>query len=893
MADTEAKRILGALWADSVPLQRQELDSASYFTGAIASADITAGGSGYGASDTITFAAPPAGGTRATGTLTIVGGAVTAITIVEAGSGYLEAPAITFNNEGGTGAEATAVRETVAAGPALDLSVGWTSEFSVAEGLSLRRRIFNQLFRQLDGAASDHMRLGVGPYDAEIDYPQGAQVTDGSAAIFRAVVANGPTAGNAAAPTTADQTVWQNVSGTAAVPDEPERPVGIGSNGVIEWGWRCPMDNGSAITRFDLQWRRAGDEWPTAIRVTGTYYEVTGLTNGETYEARVRAVNAVGDGPWSLIGTARPRAGVPDRILGLVAFSDDNRFVRTEWNAPPDNGGAIIRYELEWRANNQSFVSSRRAAITLTEHTVPSLTNGVQYFFRVRAVNGAGEGPWSQQANARPAAPPPPPPQIPPDTDPGQVPSAPTGEAYGLAILWSWPIPLAGTGKESATGQRITNFDFQWRVEGDNWVGNISREISSCRYITGLSGGVVYEARARAINDEGAGEWSGTGRLRLGVGQVTGLRGTGSGTSVSWTWNAVSGANSYQLETRQGNGQWRRVSGLTARSRTTTGHSAGTAVQGRVRAIIGTLEGSWSTTVTVAIVPAAPALSAADGTESVRFNWSAPGNGGSAITGYSFQHRVRGAQSWTTVNLGAGVTSRTIAGTGDIEARIAARNAVGTGPYSGSRTASSGLERARGLSGTGSGTSVAWDWDAVTGADEYRLETRQGNGSWTGVTVSGTSRTTTGHRAGTAVQGRVRGQKDSTNGDFSDIVAVAIVPAAPGSPTLTRPNVIGRLTASWSEPSNGGSAITSYDLQYRTTGSSSWTFVSGLTGTSYSFNRTARTEFRVRANNAVGAGEWSSVSNARCDALQPAWAYHHPEQPEMELALVVCFPRDI
>ena len=862
MADAEAKRIVGALWANNAPLQRQDPDTDGYITGAVASATITAGGSGYTPSDTISFGAPPAGGTRATGTLAISGGVVTGIVIVEAGAGYLETPTITFNNEAGSAAAATAVLETVEAGPALDRSVGWTSEFSVVDGLDLRRRAFNQIFRELDGAAADHIQLGIGPYDAELDYPQGSQVTAGGAVVYRAVVGNGPATGNTTSPTTANQTVWETTSGTAAVPDEPDRPVGIGSNTVVQWGWACPMDNGGQISRFDFQWRRSGEEWPTAIRVTGTYREVTGLTNGVTYEARVRAVNSVGEGPWSLIGTARPLPGIPDRILGLVAFSDDDTFVRTEWNAPPDNGAEIIRYELEWRRSNQGFDSARRASVSAAAYVVRSLVNSALYYVRVRAVNSAGEGPWSQQASARPAAPPPPPPQIPENTDPAQVPSAPTGEAYGLAILWSWPIPLAGTGKESATGQRITGFDFQWREAGDNWAGNITNEISSCRYISGLTGGVVYEARARAVNAEGSGQWSGTGRLRLGVGQVTGLAGTGSGTSVSWTWNAVSGADSYQLETRQGNGQWTRVSGLTARARTTSGHQAGTAVQGRVRAIIGALEGSWSTTVTVAIVPAAPTLGATDGTESVRFTWSAPANGGSAITGYLFQHREAGTQSWTTVNLGAGVTSRTVSGTGNIQARIAASNAVGTGSYSSARTASSGLDRATGLFGTGSGTSVSWGWDAISGADEYRLETRQGSGSWSGVTVSGRSRTTSGHTAGTAVQGRVRGQTDGVNGDYSNIVTVAIVPAAPGNATLTRPNVIGRLTASWSVPANGGSAITSYDLQYRTAGSGSWTTISGRTGTSYSFNRSTRTEFRVRARNAVGPGPWSSVSNA-------------------------------
>ncbi|WEM34438.1 hypothetical protein [Xanthomonas phage X1] len=76
---------------------------------AVASVNVTAGGSGYTGAPTVTFAAPPAGGVRATGTAVLTGAAVTGVTITNPGSGYTAAPAITFAGGAGTGAAATAV----------------------------------------------------------------------------------------------------------------------------------------------------------------------------------------------------------------------------------------------------------------------------------------------------------------------------------------------------------------------------------------------------------------------------------------------------------------------------------------------------------------------------------------------------------------------------------------------------------------------------------------------------------------------------------------------------------------------------------------------------------------------------------------------------------------
>lgn len=87
-----------------------EADAAGGF--GVASATVTAGGTGYTTAPTVVFAAPPTGGVQATGTAAFATGAVTTVTITNPGSGYLTPPAVSFSGGGGTGASATAALGT-------------------------------------------------------------------------------------------------------------------------------------------------------------------------------------------------------------------------------------------------------------------------------------------------------------------------------------------------------------------------------------------------------------------------------------------------------------------------------------------------------------------------------------------------------------------------------------------------------------------------------------------------------------------------------------------------------------------------------------------------------------------------------------------------------------
>ena len=154
-----------------------------------------------------------------------------------------------------------------------------------------------------------------------------------------------------------------------------------------------------------FQYREAGGSWPGTTRtVTVPFIELTGLTNGQAYEFRVMAVNAIGDSPWSLTGTGTPTASAPSggSTLALRATAGDGEVV-VDWIEPDAGGSPITEYRVQWAGPGQSFTASRqRTVMGATTDTVPNLTNGTAYRFQVIAVNGVGASTPSNEASVSP-----------------------------------------------------------------------------------------------------------------------------------------------------------------------------------------------------------------------------------------------------------------------------------------------------------------------------------------------------------------------------------------------------------------------------------------------------------------------------------------------------------
>src|SRR5205807_10667052 len=85
------------------------------------------------------------------------------------------------------------------------------------------------------------------------------------------------------------------------------------------------------------------------------------------------------------------------------------------WQAPGSNGGSPITNYRIYRGTSSNGETQLATIGNMLTYTDTAVTNGVTYYYQVSAVNGAGEGPRSNEASATPS--PPPPPNAPPTVD--------------------------------------------------------------------------------------------------------------------------------------------------------------------------------------------------------------------------------------------------------------------------------------------------------------------------------------------------------------------------------------------------------------------------------------------------------------------------------------------
>ena len=138
--------------------------------------------------------------------------------------------------------------------------------------------------------------------------------------------------------------------------------------------------------------------WPTTptATVTTTSRTITGLTNGSTYNFRVRARTGAGTvaNPYKYSGYATvnaiPNIQDPSTPTNLAGAPSSGQ-VALSWTASNANGGTSLSYEVYHKlSSTTAWPTTPTATITTTSRTITGLTNGSTYNFRVRARTGAG-----------------------------------------------------------------------------------------------------------------------------------------------------------------------------------------------------------------------------------------------------------------------------------------------------------------------------------------------------------------------------------------------------------------------------------------------------------------------------------------------------------------------
>ena len=159
-------------------------------------------------------------------------------------------------------------------------------------------------------------------------------------------------------------------------------------------------DYGSAYILGIPEWNEIDGSGPNTSSTT-----VGALTNGVEYTFQVRALNSGGPGPASAGASATP-LGVPRAPSDLATTSSDSQ-VTLSWSAPDATStiGVIAKYQYRQKvgvANFGDWEDIPGSHATTTTYTVIGLANGVEYTFRVRAVNAIGAGPSSNEVSGTP-----------------------------------------------------------------------------------------------------------------------------------------------------------------------------------------------------------------------------------------------------------------------------------------------------------------------------------------------------------------------------------------------------------------------------------------------------------------------------------------------------------
>ncbi len=302
-------------------------------------------------------------------------------------------------------------------------------------------------------------------------------------------------------------------------------------------------------------------------------------------------------------------------------------------------------------------------------------------------------------------------------------------------------------------------------------------------------------------------------------------------------------------------------------------------------------------------VPGVPGdlTATADGPDAIELEWDAPtSDGGREITGYQIEVSADGGDNWGNLvrntrntdnsyrddGLSAGVTRHY---------RVSAINFNGAGDPSnvaGATTEEVVPGAPRSLTALARGTSaIELRWRAppsggstpITG---YRIEvSRTGTGGWVALEANTESRATSfrhdGLRPNSTRHYRVAAINRAGTSPWSDVARATTEVAVPGAPTglSATPRGMGRsdqILLTWNPPADdGGSPITGYRIEWRSSGASDWIIlVASTNSTVTTYLHTGllpgTTRFyRVSAVNSRGTGRASNVVEGTTSAAPP------------------------
>ena len=300
---------------------------------------------------------------------------------------------------------------------------------------------------------------------------------------------------------------------------------------------------------------------------TATSYTNTGAKAGTTYYYRVKACNDAGLSPYSNVVSGKvksvtPKPAAPVVKLGNSATSGKPMLT---WNAV----SGATSYKV-YRATSQNGTYSLLGTVTATSYTNTGAKAGVTYYYKVKAVNSAGESAYSNIVSGRATV---------------------TTLTMGHSSTSGKP-QLTWKAVSGAVSYKV------YRATAKNGAYTVINTTKALTYTNvGAALGTTYYYKVEALNAAG----KSLGFSAVVEGKVAPVLAVGY-SSVSGkpqlTWKAVPGATEYQVyRSTQQNSGYTKINTTTSTSYVNTGAKAGTTYYYRIVAVKGTAASDFSNIV--------------------------------------------------------------------------------------------------------------------------------------------------------------------------------------------------------------------------------------------------------------------------------------------------------
>ncbi|XP_074971722.1 immunoglobulin-like and fibronectin type III domain-containing protein 1 isoform X10 [Phalacrocorax aristotelis] len=288
--------------------------------------------------------------------------------------------------------------------------------------------------------------------------------------------------------------------------DKPQPPAGpikiVGSSANdITIQWKPPKDDGGKpLQSYIVERQQVGkNDWVTLGETprSCTTFTTNKVEQDMSYYFRVRAVNAEGTSDAleseEVKAVSKDSPGAPDPPE-IVSASRDT--ITISWKAPRKTGSSrIVGYFVQKRKKGtMTWLPVNNVPIADKKLKMTNLKKGLQYEFRVAAVNAAGTGDASEPSQpvfARDSMKP-----------PGQVQDLKVSSSDSTSVTLTWRRP------EAKDGGDVKGYEVEMRSSDKlNWTKCNTLPIEVTTYtVRGLQAKEMYFLRVRAINDSGPGE---------------------------------------------------------------------------------------------------------------------------------------------------------------------------------------------------------------------------------------------------------------------------------------------------------------------------------------------------------------------------------------------------